>query len=354
MKLGCVCVLLLALSLHGAVNAAPDGDHSEALLSAILKKNFDQFVKELQKMRADLNTPDSKGRMPLIEAVKIGDMKYIDSILQYGGKAQAEDPATGTTALHVAFQKNLPQVAYLLIKYGADPNTADKSGKKARDAATAPELHEMLQSYDNNGAEAFEDVPGTWIKSKGPSGEEFWFNVHTNESRWNTPPSCAWHRLPIHGNTHPYRYINALTQQELHRVPIALSWRKVKSQGQLMWYNYRINVTQFETPEELPLEMVKELEEEVNWRWVNPLTGDLSWEDPANHSPWRIVPHEDHPETPYYHNIVTGESTWEKPEELSWEQVQKDDQVFYHNPKTGESKWEAPPHMAWTKQHDEL
>ena len=40
----------------------------------------------------------------------------------------------------------------------------------------------------------------------------------------------------------------------------ALAWRKVKASGTELWYNYLLNVTQVERPEELPDAMAAEVQ----------------------------------------------------------------------------------------------
>ncbi len=67
-------------------------------------------MEELQREDMDVNQPDSKGRLPLIEAVRTKEVKLVDALLQYGALAKSKDPATGASPLHVAFQQNLPQV----------------------------------------------------------------------------------------------------------------------------------------------------------------------------------------------------------------------------------------------------
>lgn len=74
----------------------------------------------------DVNQPDSKGRLPLIEAVRIKEPRFVDALLQYGALAKAKDPATGSSPLHVAFQQNMPVVSpagWLVVAKLATPQT---------------------------------------------------------------------------------------------------------------------------------------------------------------------------------------------------------------------------------------
>lgn len=45
----------------------------------------------------------------------------------------------------------------------------------------------------------------------------YWFNVKSNETRWNTPPPAAWQKVEVQG--HPAKYVNAVTGQETYTVP---------------------------------------------------------------------------------------------------------------------------------------
>lgn len=48
--------------------------------------------------------------MPLIEAVRTKEVKYVDALVQFGALAKVKDPATGASPIHIAFQQNVPEV----------------------------------------------------------------------------------------------------------------------------------------------------------------------------------------------------------------------------------------------------
>lgn len=73
-----------------------------------------------------------------------------------------------------------------------------------------------------------------------PGKSEYWFNTKTSESRWNTPPSCGWKRLEVAHQ--PYTYSNVITGQTTHSVPNALSWKRVRVNDSLLWYNWKVRV----------------------------------------------------------------------------------------------------------------
>lgn len=79
------------------------------------QRTFDAFVAELQSADMDVNQPDSTGRLPLVEAVRTKDARFVDALLQYGALAKSKDPASGASPLHVAFQQNLIDVRRVTV-----------------------------------------------------------------------------------------------------------------------------------------------------------------------------------------------------------------------------------------------
>eukprot|EP00798_Chlamydomonas_sp_ICE-L_P022745 gene22745-29910_t len=122
-----------------------------------------------------------------------------------------KEPGTGNSALHYAFKGDSVDIAKLLLSYGSNPDAEDKKGVQARKLATSKGMKQLLATFDQKGALAFEDAPGTWVKSVSESGAKFWYNRATKEARWNKPPSAAWQRLLHQG--HPTSYYNEVTGQ---------------------------------------------------------------------------------------------------------------------------------------------
>ncbi|KAG2497069.1 hypothetical protein HYH03_005065 [Edaphochlamys debaryana] len=346
----CAC---LAMALLAVAMAKVSPTLTDKLVDLIKKKELSKFVEELQLKDMDVNQPDSKGTLPLIEAVRGKDFKFVDALLQYGALAKSKDPATGTTPLHVAFQTNNPQIARFLLSFGADPNATDKAGKKAREISPSKEIADLIATWDKEGAMAFEDPPGTWAKKSEKSSEEYWFNVKTGESRWTAPPSAAWQRIDMQGQ--PIKYTNYITGQTVAKCPPPLAWVKVRADGKEMFYNWKINFTQVEKPEEVPKELLEDIEKNVNQRWLNQKTLEWSWSDPTFNTPWRELHDAEH-DKDYWYNVETGESVWEIPEAMAWTKLKDDESGghFFHNRLTQDSSWEAPEHLDWVRHDSDL
>lgn len=71
------------------------------------------------------------------------------------------------------------------------------------------------------------------------------------------PPSCGWQRMEVMSG--PAQYLNYVTGQTIYRTPPALCWRKVRAQGQEVWYNWVINTTQQDQPDEMPQYLIDEV-----------------------------------------------------------------------------------------------
>uniref|UniRef100_A0A7S3VHR5 WW domain-containing protein n=1 Tax=Dunaliella tertiolecta TaxID=3047 RepID=A0A7S3VHR5_DUNTE len=358
--LSALCVCSFVPASNGAWGSSPSTAASknnkltDKLVENIVKKNFDGFAKELASPDMDVNQPDSKGRMPLLEAVKTKDIKFVDGLLQYRALAASVDPATGTNPLMEAFKLGLTEVGRHLLAYGADINTANKAGQKPRDFAPNKGIKELIEKFDDGGPAAFEDEPGTWFYTNNENGIPYWYNRHTTEARWNMPPSCAWQKVEVQHQ--PTRYVNYVTGQTMHTLPNALAWRLLNRQGLDVWFNWRSNHTQSDIPGELPASMLEEAKAMKNVRWYNPRINKHSWENPDELLEWKPVYNPEQDAT-FYFNVRTGESTWDQPPELAW--VKVDDNAgpwahFWWNPKTGEKQWHDPDHKTWERHNSDL
>jgi ankyrin repeat protein len=68
------------------------------------QKNYDAFTNELSVENMDPNQPDSKGRLPLMEAVRSKDLRFVDALIQFGATANSRDPASGSSPVSHAMQ----------------------------------------------------------------------------------------------------------------------------------------------------------------------------------------------------------------------------------------------------------
>ncbi|GIL50893.1 hypothetical protein Vafri_6859 [Volvox africanus] len=338
----CTRITLLLLTICGmSLVAMASKPSTDKLVLALKKKKMATVIEELSVKGLDVNAPDSSRRLPLVEAVRSKDQAGVLALLEQGALAKAHEPATGATALHVAFKENLPGIAVLLLAHGADPAATDKSGATARSVATGKEFVEILKLYDEKGALAFESVPGSWLKEE-KNGATYYWSPSTGENRWTPPPSCAWQRITVQGQ--PIKYINSVTGQGVTTVPPALAWAKVRGDdGKELWLNWAAGVSSTSVPVELPVEMVADLERHINQRWYNPVTKEYSYTDPAYSTAWRELKDETH-DRPYWFNIETGESVWEVPEALAWTKLEDADggAAYFFNKVSGKVSWHRP------------
>lgn len=347
-----LCLLLLwtVASASAEKDKAKDPKVTVKLVEYIQKKNFDAFTSEIATDTMDVNQPTPNGKIPIIEAVKAKDLKFVDALIQYYATINVKEPGTGASPIMLAFQNNLVEISKLLLAYGADPTVAAKNGKKASDVMTSSAIKELHATWEKSGAIAFEDAPGTWKKAKNDEDVEYWFNSEAKEGRWNMPPSCAWQRVETQDG--PPQYVNYVTSQSVHYTPPALCWRKVRqAEGAELWFNWAINITQYEDPEEMPQYLLEEAAKMLNVRWYNEKTQQFSWEDPKNGNHWRPITEND---KTYYYNVVTGDTQWDVPDELAWAKQDSDDGPFWYNSKTGDSTWELPEVHAWVRHDHEL
>jgi ankyrin repeat protein len=89
-------------------------------------------------------------------AVKKGDLKMAEILLNYRAKSSTIEPSSGLTAMTTAFSSNGLKMATLLLQFGGNPDAQDKTGKSARDVAKRSDLKNALGIFDDGGAEAFE------------------------------------------------------------------------------------------------------------------------------------------------------------------------------------------------------
>lgn len=108
----------------------------------------------------------------------------------------------------------------------------------------------------------------------------------------------------------------------------------------VFYYNTVSGATQWERPAEMPL---RDQDGRAYWevdgeaRWVPP-TG-WAWEEA--HDPDGHV---------YYHNTVTGETSWHKPEAAAWT-ARSAKRYFFHNTVTGETSRHPPAVLG---HHDDV
>jgi ankyrin repeat protein len=110
-----------------------------------------EMVKILLENKADPNKANLYGNTPLLIAVNIADVafleklqkglgehhhaekpKIVEMLLDYGADPNVKG-LSGETPLHIAARKNIPVLVTRLLGAGANPDLKDRNGKTPRD-----------------------------------------------------------------------------------------------------------------------------------------------------------------------------------------------------------------------------
>jgi len=351
-------LLLALLALLLAQISAQGG-----LLSPLIREGDKEAVEHNLGMGSLPDQVDpSSGETPLMAAVETGAHDIVEVLLMYHGNASAVSPSVGTTPFIAAAEHLDDEMMELFLKYGHSPDIADSSGRTPRKVvlskdeviSTEQGQHralELLGMWDKDGAESFEDPPGTWLRliAEKHGGATYYFNVRTKETTYLPVGSCSWVKTEHVDHPGYPMYINVLTQQTRWTRPAALRWHWVKdSAGPAggYWHNDAGAVSQWETPGELSAEQAAELKEQ--WYWHNTVTGETTWEDPLEHR-WRQV--KDQYGTYWFHP-QTHTSTRTPPEELmGWERhwSERHARHYYYRAEDDANQWEPPEPFAWER-----
>ena len=92
-----------------------------------------------------------------MRAVTRADLRTAEALLNYRAYTSRVELSSGMSAITAAFTKlNAPMVE-LLMKFGADPDAADGSGRTGRTLVKKnAKLQEIVDKWDADGSVAFE------------------------------------------------------------------------------------------------------------------------------------------------------------------------------------------------------
>ena len=145
---------------YGARVDQTDNWRQTALQSALYYPNPVQFLKPLLKHDATVNTQDSMGHSPLMEAVMLNHPDAVQLLLAHGAKADASNHR-GLTPLHQGIRCNSHAALRILLKERLDHTVYDQNRRTAlhwaadcADAETLKILKEVrlygLNAHDND------------------------------------------------------------------------------------------------------------------------------------------------------------------------------------------------------------
>lgn len=140
------------------INAPSENRRGETALHLAALRGWTESIHALAQAGADLSLPDAEGRPPLLVAVSGNALASAKALLEAGAGVDARLQGTGPTALHRAIELRLPEMAGLLLDYGASlslrtPADDEKGMNAFHHAAHAgPAMTELL--LQRPGAEA--------------------------------------------------------------------------------------------------------------------------------------------------------------------------------------------------------
>ena len=137
--------LVKTLIKVGAKVDLKDRDGSTALIHAIANEHAD-IAQELVAAKADVNTKNSAGLMPLhLAACKKHNLELVKVLVAKGAKLNEHDFVQGWAPLHYAVRCCRHKVMEFLCQSGADVNTMAKNDATPLAIATCCGYHRMVQ-----------------------------------------------------------------------------------------------------------------------------------------------------------------------------------------------------------------
>lgn len=158
------------------------------------------------------------------------------------------------------------------------------------------------------------------IQSKDGTSR-FW--VVNGNATWEAPVDYAWRVFASKDTQVPF-FENWVTNETTWERPAALAWSR-RSYNKTFWHN----VVTLESAHRPPAHIVGVETEEGRTYYVDPASGDVSWDKPVAAS-WHEAESEKADggdSRKYFHNAITKETVWERP---------------------------ADSNLAWIKMHQEL
>ena len=166
-----ILIALLALCLATSSGAQPisaeSAEYHDLDAGELVAEGNVEVLSHLVALKeVDPNRRTRTGSTLLCVAVEQGNSEIAALLLQAGAKVETRDSKTGHTPLCIAALAKNTEMAKLLLSYGASPDDRSASGRSPRIIANEEkdvELLKVIEVFDQSGAAAFEDPPGTWL-----------------------------------------------------------------------------------------------------------------------------------------------------------------------------------------------
>ena len=168
---------------------------TESLLSAITQGNGSEAIKIISQCNeSDLSQIASSGMSSIEESIKKGLITVATILIRENPQLLNIQDSTGNTALHAAAESQSSVLTDTLIAHSVNDNIRDKSGNRALDMSSNPDIKKRISAKSNTAIEPdkkeqaqqdFEAIKiiATNLEIRFPANTQDLISAYTNDSK---------------------------------------------------------------------------------------------------------------------------------------------------------------------------